>query len=73
MKDIFFVVIVSQKIGKKKIQDATVEKLSTFFLFQSILMAIQRGNGVCVMSCPKEKYTGLEGLFNFKVHEAEEL
>ena len=26
-----------------------------------------------VMGCPKEKSTGLEGLFNFQVHEAEEL
>ena len=29
----------------KKIQDATGEKLSTFYLLQSISMAIQRGNG----------------------------
>ena len=34
------------------------EKLSTFFLFQSISMAIQRGNAVCVMGCPKDKSTG---------------
>ena len=31
------------------------------------------GNGVCVMGCPKEKSTGLDDLFNFQVHEAEEL
>ena len=24
------------------------------------------------MGCPKEKSTGLEGLFNFQVHEAKE-
>ena len=36
-------------------------------------MAIQRSNAVCVMGCPKEKSKGLEGLFNFQVHEAEEL
>ena len=56
----------------KKNQDATGEKLSTFYLFQSISMAIQRGNAVCVMGCPKEKPTGLEGLCNFQVHEAED-
>ena len=27
-------------------------------------MAIQRGNVVCVMGCPKNTSTGLEGLFN---------
>ena len=57
----------------KKIQDATSEKLSTFYLFQSISMAIQRGNAVCVMGCVKDTSSGLEGLFNFQVHEAEEL
>ena len=30
----------------KKIQDKTCEKRSTFFLFQSISMAIQRGNAM---------------------------
>ena len=57
----------------KKIQDATGEKLSTFYLFQSISMAIQKGNAVCVMGCVKDTSSGLEGLFNFQVHEAEEL
>ena len=60
------------QIGKK-IQDATGEKLSTFFLFQSISMAIQQGNAVCVMGCPKDTSTGLEGQFNFQVHEVEGL
>ena len=60
-----------KQIGKK-IQDATGEKLSTFYLFQSISIAIQKGNPVCVMGCPKDIYSGLEGLFNFQVHEAEE-
>ena len=36
-------------------------------------MAIQRGNAVCVMGCPKNRSSGLEGLFNFQVHEAEVL
>ena len=60
-----------KKIGNK-IQDATGEKLSTFYLYQSISIAIQKDNAVCVMGCPKDIYSGLEGLFNFQVHEAEE-
>ena len=61
-----------KKIGNK-IQDATGEKLSTFYLYQSISIAIQKGNAVCMMGCPKDIFSGLEGLFNFQVHEAEEL
>ena len=58
---------------QNKIQDATGEKLSTFYLLQSISIAIQQGKAVCAMDCSKEKSTGLEGLFNFQLHEAEEL
>ena len=36
-------------------------------------MAIQKGNAVCVMGCPKKRSSGLEGLFNFQVPEAEVL
>ena len=36
-------------------------------------MAIQRGNAICVTTCVKNQSSGLEGLFNFQVHEAEEL
>ena len=36
-------------------------------------MAIQKGNAVCVMGCPKDNSSGLEGLFKFQVHKAEEL
>jgi hypothetical protein len=61
-----------KQIGKK-IQEATSEKLSSFFLFQSISMAIQKGNAVCVMGCPKNRHSGLEGLFDFQVHKAEVL
>ena len=67
-----------KQIGKK-IQDATSKKLSTFYLFQSISMAIQRGNAQWVMGCVEDKSSdlgtsGLEGLFNFQVvHEAKEL
>ena len=35
------------QIGKK-IQEATGEKLSTFYIKQRISMAIQKGNAVCV-------------------------
>ena len=55
------------------IQDAIGEKLSSFYPLQSISMAIQRGNAVCVMGCPKDRSSGLEGLFNFQVHVAEVL
>ena len=61
-----------KQIGKK-IQDATGEKLSTFYLFQSISMAIQKGNAQCVTGCVKDRSSGLEGLFNFHVQEADEL
>ena len=60
-----------KQIGKK-IQ-ATGEKLSTFYLFQSISIAIQNGNSHCVTGCVKDRSSGLEGLFNFHVQEAEEL
>ena len=61
-----------KQIGKK-IQDATGEKLSTFYLLQRISMAIQRDNAICVTTCVKDQSSGLEGLFDFQVHEAEEL
>ena len=56
-----------------KMQDATGEKLSTFYLFQRISIAIQKGNAHCVTGCVKDRSPGLEGLFNFHVQEAEEL
>ena len=61
-----------KQIGKK-IQDATGEKLSTFYLFQNISIAILRGNSQCVEGCVKDRSSGLEGLFNFHVQEAEEV
>ena len=42
-------------------------------LFPSISMAIQKGNAQCVTGCVKDGSSGLEGLFNFHVQEAEEL
>ena len=61
-----------KQIGKK-IQEATGEKLSTFYLKQRISMAIQKGNAICVRGCLKKTSPGLEGLFNFHVQEAEML
>ena len=61
-----------KQIGKK-IQEETSEKLSTFYLKQSISMAIQKGNAVCVRFCPQKTSSGLEGLFNFHIQEAEML
>ena len=56
----------------KKIQDATGENFSTFFLFQNISMAIQRGNAV--MGCPKDisysifKYMKLKSYYKKNIH-----
>ena len=48
-----------KQIGKK-IQDATGESLSTFYnLFQSISIAIQRGNASCVTGSVKDRSSGL--------------
>ena len=63
---------VVKQIGKKT-QDATGEKLSTFYLVQSISIAIQRGIAQCVTGRVKERSSGIEGLFNFHVQEAEVL
>ena len=52
-----------------EILEATCEKLSILFPFQSISMAIQQGNAVCLMGCPKDTSTG----FNFQACDAEEL
>ena len=52
-----------KQIGKK-IQVVTGEKKSTYYLLQSISMAIQRANAVCVMGTAPTS-TGLEGLFEF--------
>ena len=39
----------------------------------TISIAIQKGNAQCVTGCVKDRSSGLEGLFNFHVQEAEEL
>jgi hypothetical protein len=46
-------------IKQTGIQEATGEKLSTFYLMQSISIAIQKGNAVCVMGCPQKSSPGL--------------
>ena len=43
------------------------------FLQDHMLIAIQKGNAVCVRTCPKKTSQGLEGFFTFNVQEAEML
>ena len=52
----------------RKIKEVTGEKLSTFFLMQSISMAIQRGNAQCVIGTAPTSGS-MEGLFEFLVHQ----
>ena len=47
-----------------KVMEETGEKHSSFYLFQSISMAIQRGNASCVLgTVPRAE--GLEEIFEF--------
>ena len=55
-----------KQIGKK-IQEATGEKLSTFFY--SKVYQWQYNEAIRLAGCPKDTSKGLEGLFNFHVHE----
>ena len=58
-----------KKIGSK-IREVTGEKRSTYFLLESISMAIQRANAACVIgTAPASE--GLEGLFDFVYEEPE--
>ena len=65
-KDFFMVPIAVETFGAwgpeganlvktigKKIQDMTGEKRSTFFLFQSLSMAVQRGNAASILGTLK--------------------
>ena len=55
----------------RKIRDVTGEKRSTFFLSQSISIAIQKGNAACLMgTVPNSE--GLEGVFDFVDHSPDE-
>ena len=55
-----------------RIDEQTGEKSSTNFLFQSIGIAIQRGNAACVMGTAPSA-GGLEGLFDFVYDESIDL
>ena len=52
-----------KEIGKK-VMEETGEKRSAFFLFQSISIAIQRGNASCILGTVPHS-EGLEELFEF--------
>ena len=56
-----------KKTGKK-ICEVTGEKGSTCFLLQSLSMAIQGANAASIMETARTS-TGLEGLFEFFLHE----
>ena len=58
-----------KKIGAK-IHEATGEKRSTFFLLQSISIAIQRANASCVIGTAPSS-GDLEGLFEFVFDESD--
>ena len=51
-----------KEVGRK-IKDETGEKRSTSFLFQSISIAVQRGNALSVLGTVQEDSTGLDEIF----------
>ena len=57
-----------KSIGEKVIE-VTGEKRSTSFLFQSISMAIQRGNASCVLGTVPHS-EGLDEIFDFVTTDA---
>ena len=58
-----------KEIGRK-VCEVTGEKRSTFYLFQSISVAVQRGNAACIIgSAPKSE--GMEEVFEFVEHSTE--
>jgi len=55
----------------KMIKEVTGDKRSTFYLFQSISVAIQRGNAACIIgTAPISE--GLEEVFEFVEHSPED-
>lgn len=54
---------IVKEIGKK-VMEATDEKRSAFFLFQSISIAIKRGNASCIIGTVPQS-EGLEEIFDF--------
>ena len=66
-------VTVKYKVNSKVTQnrklrscEVTGEQKSTYFLLQSIAMAVQRGNAACVIGTAPAS-TGLEGIFDFSL------
>ena len=59
-----------KEIGKR-VCEITGEKRSTFFLFQGISMAIQRGNAACIIGTTPDS-EGLEEVFDFIGHSLPE-
>ena len=58
-----------KEIGQK-LSEITGEKRSTFYLFQRISMAIQRGNAACIVgTAPVSE--GMEEVFDFVEHHTE--
>ena len=58
------------EIGEK-VRETTGEKSSTFFLSQSISIAIQRGNAACIIgTAPTSE--GLDEIFDYVEHETTE-
>ena len=58
-----------KEIGKK-IREATHEKRLTFFLIQQILIAIQRGNAICILGTAPSSESW-EEVFDFVEHSLE--
>ena len=57
-----------KSIGKK-VMEATGEKRSTFYIFQSISIAIQRGNASCILGTVPHS-EGLDEIFEFVSSES---
>ena len=58
------------KMIGNKLKDATGEPRSTFFLFQQISMAIQKGNVECILGTIPTSI-GLDEIFDFIYHESD--
>ena len=58
------------KMIGNKLKEATGEPRSTFFLFQQISMAIQKGNVECILGTIPTSI-GLDEIFDFIYHESD--
>ena len=72
MEMVLTVLKLVKQISKKK-SGCNWWKIVYFLSIPKYINGKQWDNAVCVMGCVKEQSSGLEGLFNFHVHEAEEL